>query len=223
MILRTLTLAVLATLAHAETLDAVLARLDAAAKTSNSFSANVKWETYTKAIDDTDQKSGTIKLKRIKTGVVGRMDIDNPAAASSVYHFTGSGMNQYRPKAKMLDVYQSATISKSINQYLLLVFGSTGADLRKTFDLKAGPEETAGGVKATRLDLVPKDKKGREIADLIYMCIPAGRTYAVQVKAVAPSGDFNQWTYLDGKLNPSLPDSAFEFTVPEGTTRHPMK
>ncbi|MEI9811163.1 MAG: hypothetical protein WDO18_00165 [Acidobacteriota bacterium] len=136
----------------------------------------MKWETYTKAIDDTDQKSGTIKLKRIKTGVVGRMDIDNPAAASSVYHFTGSGMNQYRPKAKMLDVYQSATISKSINQYLLLVFGSTGADLRKTFDLKAGPEETAGGVKGDTARSGAERQKGpRDRRSDLHVDSPPGR------------------------------------------------
>lgn len=223
MIKRSVVLLLALAAANAEPLDTVLARMDSAAKTSNSFAANVKWDDYTKVLDSTDVLGGAIKLKRTPKGVIGRMDIDKPAGAATVYHFTGSDMEQFRPKAKLLEVYQSAALSKSINQYLLLVFGTTGAELRKTFDVKGGAEETIAGMKATRLELIPKDKKARDLAAKIEMWVPVGQTYAVQVKTTAPNGDARTWLYEDAKLNPGLPDAAFDFVPPEGTRREIRK
>ncbi len=208
---------------HAESLETILARMDAASKTSNSFAANVKWDDYTKVLDSTDVFTGTIKMKRTSKGVVGHMDIDKPAAAAKIYIFTGSGIEQYSPKANLVEEWRSDAISKSINQYLLLVFGTTGAEIRKNFDAKAGGEDTVMGIKTTRLELVPKDKKARELASKIEMWVPTSQTYAVQVKTTAPNGDTRTWEYQDAKLNPGLPDSAYVFTPPAGARREVHK
>jgi outer membrane lipoprotein-sorting protein len=209
--------------ANAEPLDTILARMDSAAKTSNSFAANVKWDDFTKVLNSTDVLAGTIKMKRTPKGVVGHMDIDQPPAAAKIYIFTGTGMEQFSPKANLVEEWRSDAISKSINQYLLLVFGTTGADIRKNFDAKAGGEETVVGAKTTRLELIPKDKKARDVASKIEMWVPAGQTYAVQVRTTAPNGDTRTWQYQDAKLNPGLPDSAFIFTPPAGTHREVHK
>jgi outer membrane lipoprotein-sorting protein len=223
-VIRTFVFLLAVATAHSETLDAVLARMDASAKTSNSFASNVKWDDYTKVLDSTDVFTGTIKMKRTpKGGVVGHMDIDKPPAAAKIYIFTGSGIEQYSPKANLVEEWHSDAISKSINQYLLLVFGTTGADIRKNFDAKAGGEETVMGTKTTRLELVPKDKKARDLASKIEMWVPTGQTYAVQVKTTAPNGDTRTWEYQDAKLNPGLPDSAYVFTPPAGARREVHK
>jgi outer membrane lipoprotein-sorting protein len=222
-VIRTFVFLLAVATAYAEPLETVLARMDAAAKTSNSFAANVKWDDYTKVLDSTDVFTGTIKMKRTAKGVVGHMDIDKPAAATKIYIFTGSGIEQYSPKANLIEEWRSDAISKSINQYLLLVFGTTGADIRKNFEAKAGGEETVMGVKTTRLELVPKDKKARDLASKIEMWVPLGQTYAVQVKTTAPNGDTRTWEYQDAKLNPGLPDTAYSFTPPAGTHREVHK
>jgi outer membrane lipoprotein-sorting protein len=78
-------------------------------------------------------------------------------------------------------------------------------------------------MKTTRLELVPKDKKARDLASKIEMWIPVGQTYAVQVKTTAPNGDARTWLYEDAKLNPGLPDSAYDFLAPAGTHREVRK
>ena len=146
---RFLLLVLAAGLAAAEPLDAILARMDAAAKTANSFSATVKWQEYTKVLKSTDEQSGALKLKKFKGRVMGRLDIEKPSAFT--WHFSGDNWEKYLPKANVLSVYQISKLSKSTDQYLLLVFGLSGVELKKSYELKQGAEETVGGVKATRL------------------------------------------------------------------------
>jgi outer membrane lipoprotein-sorting protein len=212
-----LLLAFPAAFAAAEPLQAILSRMDVSAKTANSFSANLKSMQYTKVLDSTDSESGTIKLRRVKGRVMGRMDTETPAPKT--WHFAGDTWEHYVPKAKSVSVYKVSKIAKSADQYLLLVFGVSGSELMKDFDAKGGAEETIGGVRATRLELIPKDKKAREYAAKVELWIPVGQTYAIQQKVTEPNGNYTMYSYTDAKLNPALPDSAFTFTAPAGTHR----
>jgi outer membrane lipoprotein-sorting protein len=219
---RALTFVLAAGLMQAESLEALLARLDAAAKTSNSFTANVKQVEYTKVLKSTDEQSGTIKLKKNAKGrVVGRLDIEKPSPFT--WHFSGDTWEKFLPKANELTVYQAAKLAKSADQYLLLVFGIGGADLKRSYDLKLGGEEPVGGVKTTRIELVPKDKEARKVVAMVEMWIPLGQTYAAQQKVTEPNGDYNLWTYAEAKLNPGLPDSAYDFVPPANATRTVLK
>jgi len=220
--MRILTLLVAAALAcSAESVDAVLTRMDASAKTANSFAAKVKWVEFTKSINDLYEQSGSIALRRVKGRVMGRQDIEKPNQFT--WHFAGDNWEKFLPKANMIEVVQVSKLSKAADQYLLLVFGATGADLRKSYDLTGGAEETVAGVKTTRLEMIPKDKKAREYAAKVEMWVPVGQSYGVQVKVTEPNGDYNVWTYTDAKVNPALPDSAFEFTAPAGVQKRILK
>jgi outer membrane lipoprotein-sorting protein len=221
MMIRFVLFALAAGLACAESLETVLAHMDAAAKTSNSFAATVKWQEFTKVLSSTDEQTGALKLKKNKGRVVGRLDIEKPNAFT--WHFSGDTWEKYLPKANILSVYQVAKLAKSTDQYLLLVFGLTGAELKKAYDLKPGPEETVNGIKATRLELLPKDKEARKLVAKVELWIPVGQTYAIQQKVTEPNGDFNLWIYGDAKLNPGLPDSAFDFVAPPNVKREVFK
>jgi outer membrane lipoprotein-sorting protein len=218
---RLLIFALAAGFAAAEPLEAILARMDAAAKTSNSFAANVRWQEYTKVLRSTDEQSGALKLKKSRTGVVGRLDIEKPSPFT--WHFSGNNWEKYLPKANVLSVYQVSKLAKSTDQYLLLVFGLSGAELKKSYDLKLGGEETVGGIKATRIELLPKDKEARKLVAMVELWIADGQTYAVQQKVTEPNGDYNLWMYADAKLNPGLPDSAYDFVPPANVTREVFK
>jgi outer membrane lipoprotein-sorting protein len=218
---RLILFALAAGLVCAEPLDAILARMDAGAKTSNAFSANVRWQEYTKVLKSTDEQFGSLKLKKSKGRVVGRLDIEKPSAFT--WHFSGANWEKFLPKANVLSVYQVSKLAKSTDQYLLLVFGLTGVELKKSYDLTLGGEETVGGVKATRIDLLPKDKEARKLVAKVELWIPVGQTYAVQQKVTEPNGDYNLWMYGDAKLNPALPDSAYDFVAPANATREVFK
>jgi outer membrane lipoprotein-sorting protein len=209
---------ILAATSVAEPLDAILSRMDAAAKTSNSFSANLTHVDYTKIVDSKFIETGSIKLRKKGGRVFGRMDIEKPAPFT--WNIAGDTFEKFAPKANLVTVYKVAKITKAADRYLLLAFGTSGADLRKDYDVKGGPEETIDGVKTTRLDLVPKDKKTREeYAARIEMWVPIGQTYAAQLKATEPNGDYTMYSYSEQKLNPPIPESAFIFTPPPGAKR----
>jgi outer membrane lipoprotein-sorting protein len=211
----------LAGCAAAEPLETILARMDAAAKTSVSFSANVRWLEYTKVLKSTDEQTGAMKLKKSKKGVVGRMDIETPAPY--VWRFGGDTWEKYLPKANIVTQYKTSKLAKAADQYLLLAFGLSGAELKKSYAIKAGGEETVNGTRATRLELVPKDQQVKQRVALLELWIPVGQTYTIQQKASEPNGDYNLYIYSDAKLNPGLPDAAFDFAVPAGARVEVMK
>ena len=70
---------------------------------------------------------------------------------------------------------------------------------------------------------MPKDKEAKKLVSMVELWIPVGQTYAVQQKVTEPNGDFNLWMYGDAKLNPSLPDSAYDFVAPANATREVFK
>ena len=217
---RVVLFALVAGLAAGESLDTILAHMDAAAKTSNSFSANLVWRKYTKAIDDTDEQTGTLKLRRSGNRVVGRLDIEKPNTFT--WHFMGDMWEKYLPKAQEIQVYNVSKVSKSSDQMLLTVFGLTSASIKKNYDAMVSGEETLNGIKTTRLELIPKDAKVKKYISKVELWIPVGQTYAVQQKSIQPNGDYDLHIYNDAKLNPPLPASAFDFVAPPGTKQQIM-
>jgi outer membrane lipoprotein-sorting protein len=181
----------------------------------------VKWQEFTKVLNSTDTQLGSLKLKKSKGRVMGRLDITDPAAFT--WHFFGDIWEKYIPKANEISEYQVSKLAKSTDQYLLLVFGLTGAELKKSYDLKLGGEETVSGIKTTRIELLPKDKEARKLVAKVELWIPVGQTYAVQQKVTEPNGDYNLWMYGDAKLNPNLPESAYSFVPPPGAERRVFK
>jgi len=214
--------AAICSLAAGESQQALLDRMTKAAPGSTSFSATVKQLDYTAVVDETAESHGSIRLKRAKAGVIGVMEYTSPSP--NVVHFTGGKMEKYLPKLKMLEVYDYGKYSKSVDQYLSLAFGLSGADLQKTYQIKWVGEESLGAVRVTHLELTPKDKEALKLITKIELWIPEGQTHTVQEKLYkAGSKDTLTWIYSDAKVNPGLPDAAFDFKPPAGTPVREMK
>lgn len=220
MVLRFLLFLTILVVAHAEPLNAILSRMDEAVKNSPSFSANVQWDSYTRAIDDHDLSSGAIKLRRVNNRVLGRLDIDKPNPY--LIHFGQDTAEKYLPKANTLEIYRIGKMSKAVTLAVGLVFGISGAEIRKLFDVTTGEEETVNGVKTTRLELVPKDKKTKDLVAKAELWIPVGQSHSIRQRLTAPNGNYNLWDYADIKINPPLPAAAFDFVAPPGTKQNVM-
>ena len=214
--------ALLSPLAPAESQDALLARLTKAAPAAVSFSATVKQIDYSAIVDESQESRGAIRLKRTKAGVIGVMEYSSPSP--NTVHFTGGSMEKYLPKLPMLEIYDYGKYSKSVDQYLSLAFGVSGADLQKNYQIKWGGEERLGSVPTTRLELTPKDKEALKLIVKVELWIPEGQTFTIQEKLTKAGGkDTLTWIYSDAKLNPALKDADFDFKPPSGTPRRPMK
>jgi outer membrane lipoprotein-sorting protein len=216
-------LLMLGPLASAEPLDALLARMTQAAPTAASFSASLRQIDYTAVADYSAESEGTIRLKRTKSGVIGLVDYTKPSP--NTVHFMGGGKaEKYLPKANTVEIYEFKKFSKSADQYLLLAFGLSGAELKKSYDVKWGGEETLRGTRTTKLELTPKDKEALKLISKVELWIPEGKTHAIQEKLYKTGGrDYLLYVYTDATLNPTLPDSAFEFKAPAGVLTRVMK
>lgn len=207
---------------HAETLEAVLGRMDQAARTTRSISADFTRTEYIAIFGDSTKATGHMNLRRNGTETQGVVEFKTPDVYTA--HFPGGGkFEKYLPAAKLLEIYDLGERGNMVDQYLLLGFANSTDELRKDYEVAMGGEETLNGRKATRIVLTPKSEKVREEIAKIELWIAEGQSTATQVKLSRPSrrgdADYYLFEYTGVKVNPDLPDSAFEFRAPSGTDR----
>jgi len=202
---------------RAETLDAILARMDASARQFHSFSARITRTDFTAVINESEVMHGTIRMKRGKSGVAGVMVFTDPDP-----HTIGVGgrdVKIFHPKANAVEIYDTAKYTSVMDQYLLLGFGTTAAELRKAYDINVSGVETIGAANATRLDLTPKSAEVLKLMHKIDLWIAEGQSSPVQEKITKASKDTILVVYSDVEVNPPLSDSAFELQLPPGVKK----
>jgi len=97
-----------------------------------------------------------------------------------------------------------------VESFLVLGFGGRGHDLEKSFEVSFQGYEQAGGVRAAKLNLVPKTAKGKNIFERIILWIDPARGISVEQQFVEPQGDYRLAKYSNIKLNQSIPAEAFK-------------
>jgi len=130
----------------------------------------------------------------------------------------------YYPKAKVADEYDLNQLTGALDQFLLLAFGTSGADLRKTYEVTLAGSDKINGTPASRLELRPKTDELKKYITKIELWIPDGVANAIQEKVTTPSGNYNLVSYSNVKINPNIPDSAFDLKLPKDVQiRHPQR
>jgi outer membrane lipoprotein-sorting protein len=210
-------LALTVPLVRAESLNDVLQRMDQAAKTFRSLSADVRRTDYSALFSETNAEDGQLKMmKRAKTGVILRADFtgQNPRKI----RIAGTTVQIYHPKANSVDQYDTRKFTKSADLLILVGFGTSRADLQKKYTISLGGSETIGAVKTTRIDLLPRSKEEKNFFNMIQLWIPEDKGNPIQEKILSgkESKDYNLLLYSNLKINPALPDSDFEMTLPAG-------
>lgn len=206
---------VLAAALRADTLEAVLHRMDVGAKKFKSVSAKVKRLNYTAVLQESTTQTGDLRLLRHgKNGVVGVLHFNPPDEIS--VGFSGKMVKKYIPNNNEVQVFDIGKSAAQIDQFILLTFGAAGRELQSTYDVTFAGTETVDSTPCAHLVLLPKSPEARKYATRIDLWIPEDRGYAIQEKVTQPSGNYDLNTYSDVKINPPLPDSAFELKVPSG-------
>ena len=120
--------------------------------------------------------------------------------------------------------YDTSKYVSNIDQFLLMGFGTTAAELRKSYDIKPGSVETVAGVQATRIELIPRTPEMQKLVTKIELWFPEGQANPIQEKLSEPSKNYELVNYSDIKLNPELPESQFQLTLPSGVKKiYPQK
>ena len=119
--------------AAADSLADVFAQMDKAAASFKGMSADVKNDTYIAMVKDHDIQQGTIKLKRGKKDTSMLIDFTGPEAQT--ISLDGGQLRVYYPKTKQVQVWDVANKAGLIDQFLLLGFGATSAEIKRSYDV----------------------------------------------------------------------------------------
>jgi outer membrane lipoprotein-sorting protein len=214
--------------AHAQTvgesaaLERVLAAMDSAAKNFKTTEASVVWDEYQKVVDETETEKGTIYFRREGADV--EMAVDFAAPDLKYVRYTGGKVQVYLPKADEVNEYSPGKNRADVESYLVLGFGGSGHDLQKSYDIRYLGSETVNGVKAEKMELIPKsDRVRHDFIARILLWIDPARGISVQQQFFQPDpknplgGDYRLAKYSDIKINQKLPDGAFKLKTTKKT------
>ncbi|HEX6897526.1 MAG TPA: hypothetical protein VF146_19740, partial [Bryobacteraceae bacterium] len=120
--------------AGAQEIHALLARLDKAAAEFKAMTARVSYVTHTDVLNEDNAETGTAMLEKVQAGEVkGRVDFVAPDP--HIVTFQKRRLQRYSPKIKTLEVYDLEKNGEQIDKFVMLGFGTSGAELAKDYDV----------------------------------------------------------------------------------------
>src|SRR5580698_2664887 len=124
-------------------LGAVLDRIDKAGTAFRGMSAKVRRVSHTAVINEDNQDSGTIRLKRAHTRDL-RMLIDLTEPDPKTVAFQGHTVEFYYPKIATVQEFDVGKEKALLEQFLLLGFGTSRAGLEESYKMRlVGPDTVA--------------------------------------------------------------------------------
>jgi len=208
-------LAVLAAATYAATpLDETFARIDKAAATFRGFKAEIQKVSHLDAINEDTVDNGTIAVRRAKPQEL-NMLVDFKAPDPKLVSLAGKKAEIYYPKLNSVDEYDLSKEYKSMaQQFLLLGFGTTSAELKSAYTATLGGPETIGKQKTTRIVLIPKDRDLAKHYPKFELWISDETGIAVQQKVYETGGDYDVATYSNMQLV-NVPEADVKFQPPK--------
>lgn len=194
--------------AGADKLEPVLNSMDKAAANFKTIECTFAWDQYTKVVNDTDTQNGTIYFRRAGANIEMAAHIMKPD--TKIVVFSNGTVRIYSPKIDTEQRFDAGKNRAEFESFLVLGFGGRGHDLSKSFDVQYGGDESVLGVNTSKLVLVPKDDKVRNMFNKIILWIDPARGVSVQQQFFQPNGDYRTAKYSDIKENQKLPDDAFK-------------
>lgn len=202
-------------------LDAVLTQMDNAAKKFTTTEASLVWDEYQKVVNETETKKGMIYFRRENGDVQMAVDFTDPD--KQYLRYSSGKLQVYLPKADVVNQYISGKNRADIESYLVLGFGARGHDLLKSYDVKFLGSETANGVKAEKLELIPKsDRMRNDFIARILLWIDPARGISVQQQFFQPGeSDYRIAKYSDIKIDQKIPEDVFKLKTTKKTKFNP--
>lgn len=200
------------------TLDSVLKKMDAAAASFQTAQADFVWDQYQRVVDETDTQKGTVYYRRSgKEKEIEMMaEIREPDRKFVLY--ANGKLQVYQPKIDQVMEYTVGANHQEIESFLVLGFGGSGEELKKSFDVVYQGEETIDNVATAKLQLTPKSDKIRSNFPQIFLWIDLERGISVQQKFMQTQGDYRVAKYSAINLHPKLGNDIFRLKT-TGKTR----
>jgi outer membrane lipoprotein-sorting protein len=190
-------------------LDKVLRSMDENAAKFRSAQADFTWTPYNSVINETESPDkGRIYFRRAGKEIQMAADLQPPDDRQII--FTGGKIQVYQPKTRVVDVYDATSHRDEVESFLVLGFGSSGTDLRKSFDVKYLGDEKIGNVQTAKLELIPISEKIKSNFPRIDLWIDPTRGLSLRQQLFQAGGDYRLADYSNIRLNEKVPDIAFK-------------
>ena len=197
------------------TLESVLKQLDTQAGEFHSLTANLERTKVTVVVNDKSTESGQIFLRRDDNM---RIELTQPDPRTILRD--GDNFYIYNPKIHRLEEYNLGKKKSLVDQFLLLGFGTSGAELKKGYVVTLQDEESLDNRKVVLLELTPKSDEVRNQLSKIELWIDESTWLPAQQKFYETgSGDYFIIRYKNMVRNVRIADSQFKPHWPHGTTR----
>ncbi|MDP9263092.1 MAG: outer membrane lipoprotein carrier protein LolA [Acidobacteriota bacterium] len=196
-------------------LETVLNQMDAAAATFQSAQADFVWDQYQRVVDETDTQKGKLYFRRAGKEIQMAADIAEPDKKYML--FANGKLSVYQPRIDQVTEYDAGKDRESVQTFLVLGFGGRGHDLAKSFTVKVLGVETVDGVRAVKLELVPKSAKARNIFDHVVLWVDAERGVSLRQQARESSGDYRLARYANIRINQKIPEDVFQLKTTSKT------
>jgi outer membrane lipoprotein-sorting protein len=185
----------------------VLQRMDQTARTFRALEANFVWKMYNSVVNDfAETDTGRIYFRRNGNDVEMAAEIMQPARKKVV--FSGGKIQIAEPNGE-IDVYDASAHREEFEAFLVLGFGSSSEEIRKSFGVKYVSHEKMGSVEIDKIELTPISQKIKERFPRIDLWIdPSGLSKRQQL--FQADEDYRLADYSDFKLNQKISDGVFK-------------
>jgi outer membrane lipoprotein-sorting protein len=188
-------------------LDGVLKKMDETAAHFQTAQADFVFEQYQKVVDETDTQKGTVYYRKAAQQIEMMAEFTDPDKKFVLYK--DGKLQVYQPKIEQVMEYSAGANQQELESFLVLGFGGSGEDLKKSFDVTYQGEETIDNIPAAKLQLIPKSEKLRSNLPQIILWIDLSRGISVQQKLMQTQGDYRLARYSAIKVNAKINNDVF--------------
>jgi len=203
--------------AFADDLEGVLRKLDAAAASFQSTTADFEFDsTQTDPVPDTDVQKGIVYYDRKGNAFQMGVHINevNGKPVPKIITVSGGVFKLYEQLPNQ--VTTSSKVSK-YESYLVLGFGASGKDLQQKWNITYLGSETLNGIKTDKLQLIAKDPQVLKLFPKVVIWIDPSRGVSLKQFFDEGQGQSRTCIYSNIKVNQPLPADAFTFKTDSKT------
>lgn len=190
-----------------EALQRALRRMDQTAANFRTAEADLVWTTYNSVAAQSLTDTGKIYFRRAGGGIEMAVDLVPPSARQII--FRDSKVQVYTPGTNEVHVYDTGAHREEVEAFLVLGFGNSGSELKKTFDVTYVGEEKIGDDRSDKLELVPISASVKQQFPKIDLWIDSDGVSRRQ-QLFQQDGDYRLADYSTIKLNKGVPKDAFK-------------
>ena len=208
-------ISILAPAAPSLSLDDVLKQMDREQGQFQSLTASIERTKVTVVVNDHSTESGQIEVRRD-----GKMRIDLTSPDQKTILRDGDHIYVYTPKIRRVEEYDLGKRRDLVDQLLLLGFGTSGDNVKKSYLITLQGEDSLNGQRVVHLELTPRADDVRKQISKIELWLNEGNWLPAQQQLFETgSADYSIIRYSNVARNVPIPDGRFRPTWPKGVTR----